>query len=218
MDLEEKNDDKEIDTPAEPSSEDVADKKDEDKKPDEQQAEDPKEVDDKITEKSKQLEQLKEATDEETVKLTQLRKERRSLGEDKPTETDNKEPVEPTVDVKKEALNIFYKNFPDFSPENDIGNEKFNELNKHFKYLRPGLSVAEVYDSLIYVKDNHMTPPAPVEDESKDGDIGSTESVPAKTNQNSALTRKLNRHEANAAKFYPGGEKEYRQFLADKDK
>jgi hypothetical protein len=222
----EKIGDKETETPADaPKVEDAAEKKGEGTQDDGQSLEQAKkveeEVDKKLKEKQTQLEQLNQSVNDETEKLRALREERRDLGY-KPmdnNETDPTDDVEPGDDAKKAAIDIFFTYHPEYRPENDPGNKLYGELDRHFKRLRPGTNVSEVVDTLEYIHKTFIKKDEakPAEEAKPDVSIGDTSSDPTPKNKTSALTRKLNKDEAEAAKFFPGGEDAYRKKLAERE-
>ena len=218
-------DDKETKTPADSSKEDVAENKGEGTPPKNQGDDTTKsteeDLDKRIKEKTGQVAQLEETANDLTKDVQDLRTEKRDLGapptEDKPDDTaPDKGADKKVID---EALNIFYQSNPEFSPENDVGNVKYNQLDKHFRRLKPGSTVSEVFETLNYIKDTYFKKPEETKpDEDNKPDIGDTTSDPAPVKQNSALTRKLNKHEQAASQHFPGGEKAYREELAKKSK
>ena len=75
-------------------------------------------------------------------------------------------------------------------------------------------------DTLEYIHNTFIKKPdenKPREEPKPDANIGDTSSDPTPKNKTSALTRKLNKDEARAAKFFPGGEKAYRKKLAERE-
>lgn len=173
------------------------------------------EVEKRIAEKKRQLEQLETAAREETERIRNLRAERRKL--DEPATIDTY--MQPEEDTKKQALEIFYKMHPEYHPTNDIGNELFNELNSHYKRMISGPTVAEQVDTLDYIHNNLIkSRKASEKEEVAPMNIGDTSSVDANsTPKDSPLIRKLNKWEQDAARNYPGGEKDYREALASKE-
>lgn len=217
------NSEKEIQTPAEPQDEQnkaidnegAADNKDND-------------LDEVISQKQKQLEQLREATEEETERLRVLREERRSLGgvpeksepQVQPPASTDESFSEASDDVKRQGLDMFVELFPEFRPENDPGNEKFNKLDEHFRHMRYEANPMGVFKALSYIKRNFLDKESSQATEAAEvkPSIGSIDSEPSqKQNTTSALTRKLNKHEQQAARYFPGGEPEYRKELAKRE-
>ena len=210
-----KTDDMEKETSTTPENSSKEDLKDVgEKKPDESKDSD---IDQKAEEKRKQLEQLQQSVEEENEKLRKLREERRTLGNsDDTSKNDSTEDYfdEDTQQNKKEAMSIWYRMHPEYSPENDYNNLKFNELNKHFKRLNSGSSVSEILETIDYAHTHFMQKDGQKdtkEDIVEDSGIGDTVSKPQDVDKPSILTRKLNKYELEAARVFPGGEQAYRQ-------
>jgi hypothetical protein len=219
--MDNKDGDKEIPTPAEIAAENKGEDEVSGNQGDESKKSEEAQIEADLEAKRKQVEQLKETAQELTGQVRDLREEKRNFGSasNETTTTANPEPPVgasdgPAPSVLKEALDIFYGQNPEFKPENDVGNVKYNELNEHYKRLRPGSSVSEVVNTLSYINKTFISPPAtaPTEEPPVPG-IGDTTTEPTQGNKKDKMTRKLNKFEVAAAKTYPGGEQEYRKAL-----
>jgi len=214
---EQKKDVEEKDTPQDSSPKE----KPEESKEKVEEPEDSKSQIDAEIEKAKQeLENLKKAKEEELSEVSKLRAEKRTLV----STNDNYSEEEPGEETQKEALNIFCRFHPEYLPENDPANEKFKELEKHFRRLKSGVSVAEVVDTLEYIHENLIPKEKPNTDKEEVAPqgIGSTKSVPPKSEDSlerlaKSLQAKATQSEKELAAQYTKGKDAYWQYRAEQE-
>lgn len=120
------------------------------------------------------------------------------------------------------AAKQFFKLHPEYAPENDLDGSRYAKLKIATDRMNLGNDVDEIIESLNFAHNGlnpnqpHTPEPAYVEDSG----IGATTTIPrgaTDKTQPSALTRPLNKNEQIAAKLYSGGEKAYREAMAERE-
>lgn len=181
-------------------------------------------IDQDIAKKKEILDNIKKGIDEGLGELATIRAEKRQLGKASEKAEDDfssvSDEIEPDMNVKKSALDIFYRYHPEYSPKNDIAGVKFNELNKHFMRLKSGTKVNEVVDTLEYIHENFTKQETKKSQDREDHPgIGNTTGVQEVVDDDEEklaekIKVKASEVQKQAASMYGKGEKEYWKMAA----
>ena len=122
----------------------------------------------------------------------------------------------------KIATQKFYQKYPEYDPENDLGDIRWGKVKERLEKMSPGFTVEEIQESLEFIHRGITQPkiqPKPeTEEKVEDSGVGNVPQSPAgKEKKPDAFTRPLNRYEQKAASIYPGGEKAYREALVKRE-